>query len=234
MNSKTKNDIAWEKIFSQFEILKELESKEYYLISSEQIKEFREPRLMTKFDHKKNLPSIFKQNNLSVLPITRGTYLLSHFDAYFDFEELNKEIIYLDFPENIESIDYTNITSEAIAIHCAYLCGIFNDFLDENELLPTFSGRMSSGLFRFKIWNHKSSQNVCIDVENSQIEIDAGYEALNSLIIIEAKNSISSDFLIRQLFYPYKLWSNKTTKKIRLIFMIYTNGIFNLFEYTFK
>lgn len=53
MNSKTKNDIAWEKIFSQFKILKELESKEYYLISSEQIKEFREPRLMTKFDHKK-------------------------------------------------------------------------------------------------------------------------------------------------------------------------------------
>ncbi len=32
------------------------------------------------------------------------------------------------------------------------------------------------------------------DVKNSQIEIDGGYEGLESLSLIEAKNSLSKDF----------------------------------------
>lgn len=72
-----------------------------------------------------------------------------------------------------------------------------------------------------------------INVENSQIEIDGGYEGDNSLNLIEAKNYISDDFLIRQLYYPYRLWSNKITKRVRPIFLTYSNGIFHLREYEF-
>ena len=52
--------------------------------------------------------------------------------------------------------------------------------------------------------------------------------------LIEAKNSLSKDFIIRQLYYPYRLWSNKITKNVRSIFLTYTNGIFHLREYTFE
>ncbi|MDR0428918.1 MAG: hypothetical protein LBH58_00370 [Tannerellaceae bacterium] len=68
---------------------------------------------------------------------------------------------------------------------------------------------------------------------NSQIEIDGGYEGDNSLNLIEAKNYISDDFLIRQLYYPYRLWNSKVRKRVRPIFLTYSNGIFHLREYEF-
>jgi hypothetical protein len=72
-----------------------------------------------------------------------------------------------------------------------------------------------------------------VRVDNSQVEIDGGYEGDSSLNLIEAKNYISDDFLIRQLFYPYRLWSDKITKRVRPIFLTYSNGIFHLREYEF-
>lgn len=59
-------------------------------------------------------------------------------------------------------------------------------------------------------------------------------ETSNSLILIEAKNVIAENFLVRQLYYPFRLWREKVNKKIRNIFMQYTNGIFSLYEYEFK
>jgi hypothetical protein len=40
--------------------------------------------------------------------------------------------------------------------------------------------------------------------------------------------------LIRQLFYPYRLWSGKITKQVKPIFLTYSNGIFHLREYIFE
>ena len=53
------NDAAWENLFEKYHILSELEQNGHFIISAGQIKEFREPRLMTKFDHKVNLPAVF-------------------------------------------------------------------------------------------------------------------------------------------------------------------------------
>lgn len=108
---------------------------------------------------------------------------------------------------------------------------MLHDFTNEDNLLPTVSGRMSSSLFNFKIKSGKGLVNV--KVGNSQIEIDGGYEGDNSLTLIEAKNYISDDFLIRQLYYPYRLWNNKITKQVRPIFLTYSNGIFHIREYEF-
>lgn len=102
---------------------------------------------MTKFDHSINLPKLFSDNNLAILPITRGSYIISKFKAYKEFEQIDDEVIKATFPEYIESIDYENITSEAMAINCAYVSNIIADFLEDEELLPTVSGRMSSDTF---------------------------------------------------------------------------------------
>src|SRR5699024_5416148 len=132
------------------------------------------------------------------------------------------------------SIDYENITSEAIAINCAFVSGILSDFLQEDRLFPTVSGRMSSNEFSFYINNSNINKDVKVMVSNSQVEIDGGYEGKSSLALIEAKNSISDDFLIRQLYYPFRLWNDKITKTIKPIFMVYSNGIFTLYEYEFQ
>lgn len=231
-NNKGKNDLAWEFLFNKYNIISEIDKNGKFEIKSKQINEVREARLMTKFDHKINLPKIFTDNNLSILPITRGSYVISRFEAYSKFENKNSEIVKVQFPSYIESIDYENIISEAMAINCAYVSGIMSDFIEDEGLVPTVNGRMSSESFSFKINNNDNDMN--IDVKNSQIEIDGGYEGFETLSLIEAKNSISDDFIIRQLYYPYRLWSNKVNKKVKPIFMVYSNGIYNLYEYEFK
>ena len=227
-----KNDIAWEKLFLKYNILNIINNTGFYIIKSDQIKEFREPRLMTKFDHKINLPKIFIENNLSILPITRGDYIISSFSAYKNFEDIynNNQKVYI--PANIQSLMPQFIISESIALNCACACGIINDFIEEDIIWPTVSGRMGSGTFSFNINTTANIFN--INVNNSQIEIDAAYEGIESLSIIEAKMDLSDDFLIRQLYYPFRTWANKISKPINTIFMIFSNGVFNLFSYRFN
>ncbi len=233
--SESKNDAAWEKLFEKHRILDQLENSDYFSISSNDIKEFREPRLMAKLDHRSQTPKIFKENKLSILPTSRGNYIVGKFETFHDFTQVkdNIEIEKIPFPVSIESLNPEEITSEATAINCAFIAGIIQDFTGESDLYPTISGRMSSSSFDFSIDLNDKKELLNVKVNNSQIEIDGGYEGTNSLIIIEAKNDISDNFLIRQLFYPYRLWMKKISKKVRPVFLTYTNGIFHLREYSF-
>ncbi|MDR2382645.1 MAG: transcriptional regulator [Prevotellaceae bacterium] len=186
---------------------------------------------MTKFDHRSQLPLLFIENKLSLLPSKRGEYLIGSFETFYDFDANPVEIEKIEFPSFLESLDYRNITSEATAINCAFVSKILQDFTGEANLFPTVSGRMSSSSFDFNI---NSAQGLFkFSVENSQVEIDGGFEGDHSLNLIEAKNYIADDFIVRQLYYPYKLWTNKVSKKIRPVFLTYTNGIFHLREYAF-
>ena len=79
---KTKNDEAWEKLFDEHDILSKVNRNGHFIIDSEQIKKYRESRLMTKFDHSVNLPKLFKDNQISILPVTRRSYIIGHFENY--------------------------------------------------------------------------------------------------------------------------------------------------------
>lgn len=230
--SKSKNDIAWEKIFEKHKILDRILKDGHIEITATKINEFREARLMTKFDHKSQLPKLFADNKLSILPTSRGGYVIGEFETFCDFNTDDIEVSPIEFPTFLESLDYRDITSEATAINCAFVSKILHDFTNEENLLPTVSGRMSSSSFNFGINSPKGLFNV--SVGNSQVEIDGGYEGDTSLNLIEAKNYISDDFLVRQLYYPFKLWSGKIQKQVRPIFLTYSNGVFHLREYAFS
>lgn len=231
----TKTNKSWEKIFDKYKILDKIDKYGHFIITSSQINKFREARLMAKFDHKKNLPQLFIDNKLSILPISRGSYVISHFEAYEPLE-YNKNIISktFEFPDNLESINPFDIYSESISLNCAYIAGMINEFLDEEFVFHTISGRMASSSFDFYINNTINNQKFNIKVKNSQIEIDGGYECSDKLILIEAKNSFSSDFLVRQLYYPFRLWTNKIDKEVVPVFLTYTNDIWSFFEYRFE
>lgn len=226
-----KNDTAWKKLFDKYHILDEIKKNRQFIISADQIKEFREPRLMTKFDHRVNLPQIFVKNDLAILPITRGDYVISSFSAYKNFEPPTKDAQRVSIPPYIQSLMPKFLVSEAIALNCANACGILNDFLEDEELVPTVSGRMSSGEFGFDINTTFGKQHVM--VSKSQIEIDAAYEGINYLSIFEAKKDLSDDFLVRQLYYPFRVWSNRVTKIVKPIFLMFSNGVFYLYQYQF-
>lgn len=242
MNNTSKIDIYWEKIFDKYPILQKIKDEGKYLITAQQIKEFWEPRLMTKHDHSINRPQIFIDNSLSILPVTRGSYIIGNMDLYHDFALSDREKVFdnidsipIASPTFIESIDFNNITSEATAINSMYVSDILKDFLNESTLLPTVNGRMGAGSFSFNV-NCLSGRvdSLLVDVNNSQIEIDGGYEGTDSLCLIEAKSSLSTDFLIRQLYYPFRLWNSKISKPVRPVFLLYSNGTYYLFEYAFE
>ena len=226
------NDIAWKNIFERYDVLKEIKTKGYFPISAKQIKEYREPRLMTKFDHKINLPAIFSENGLSILPVTRGDYVISSFEAYHDFPQLNGDVLKISAPSYIQSLMPQFIINETNAINFAFASGILCDFFEDENLFPTVSGRMGSGKFNFKIntdWGYRT-----VNVNSSQIEIDAAYEGINYLTLLEAKKDIADDFLIRQLYYPFRAWSNRVTKPVQSVFLVFSNGVFNLYQYLFE
>lgn len=66
------------------------------------------------------------------------------------------------------------------------------------------------------------------------IEIDGAYEGNKYLTIIEAKQTLCDNFLIRQLYYPYRVWKNRVGKEIKLIYFVYSNSVFSFFEYCFE
>lgn len=226
------NDTAWEKLFDKYQILDRVDRDGQFQISASQIKEFREPRLMTKFDHRVNLPAIFRKHNLAILPVTRGDYVISSFSAYQDFEAPEAEVQRISVPAHLQSLMPKFLVSEAIALNCANACGILSDFLEDEALVPTVSGRMSSGGFAFRIDTALGPKTVSVD--HAQIEIDAAYEGLRCLSVFEAKRDLSDDFLIRQLYYPFRVWSGRVTKPVKTVFLIFSNGVFYLYQYQFE
>ena len=226
---------AWDKLFEKYDILNKIQNAGAFFITAKQIKEFKEPRLMAKWDSSENLPSIFKKNKINILPVSRSEYVLSHFELYETIPILGEKITEMqkvEIPE-YETIDVENISSESNAINVLMLSKILDDFLDEDDNVATFNGRMGTGVFNFRVNRYRRS-SINVDVKNAQCEIDGGMENNNSVVILEAKNVIHPDFHIRQLYYPFRLWENKVQKPIRLVFSIYSNQIYRLFEYRFE
>ncbi|MFA8440040.1 type II restriction enzyme [Pueribacillus sp. YX66] len=223
---------AWDVLFERHNILQFIEQHGYFIIQAKEIKKEREPRLMAKFDHSKHLPKLFKENGLSILPISRSSYIIGEFDAYEKVEYDNSiKPEQISFPPEITTIDPTNLYSESSALHCAFVTGMIEDVLGE-KAFQTISGRMSSQQFDFNI-RMRSGFDHQITIKNSQVEIDGGYESISQFMLIEAKNQKVEDFLVRQLFYPYRLWKRKTNKRVKPIFFTYSNDIFSFFIYEF-
>ena len=237
---KTKNDIAWEALFEKYSILEKIDQMGYFEIDSNSINEFRESRLMAKFDHYDTLPKILEQNKLSILPVSRKKYIIGRFDTYLNVNyDASLEPTPVDFPSSIESIDYCNLFSESAALSCAFNIDIIDNLInsDGEVFKQTVYGRMSTGKFNFFIKDKVDNKQHQIEVDNSQCEIDAGFESENYFVLVEAKLYDVDNFLIRQLYYPYQLWFNKIRRKqVIPVLMTYSNSsnIFSFFIYKFE
>jgi len=181
-----------------------------------------------------SLPKVLRDNKLNILPNSRSSYVLGDFCLYQEIPELEERVekmTHIELPA-YETLDANNITSEANTINVLLLSGILDDFLNTGENAATFNGRMGTGEFNFSVDTHSHGKQK-IQVVNAQCEIDGGFENESSVVIMEAKNVIHKDFNIRQLYYPYRLWKSRVKKPIRLVFSIYSNMIYRLFEYRF-
>ena len=224
----------WNDIFLDYNILDEIEKNGLFKISANQIKKYKEPRLMAKFDFSKQLPEIFKNNGLGILPIKNGEYIIGRFDLFKNISNDkydNIEIKKIELSNYFESIDPDNIYSESNALNVALLSGMLKDAFNE-DFYETIQGKMRTNHFKFNIFSKDGVVNK-IDVDGVAVEIDGGYESQNKILLVEAKNSMPNDFVIRQLYYPYRFWLSKVKKELIPVFFVYDNGVYNMFIYKF-
>lgn len=233
--SEGKSDHAWKRILREHPyILSNVERGSVQNIEASLIKEYREPRLMTKHDSSESVPAPLRKPGLDVLPISRKSYVIGDFALYQDFPEkpVGKTIFYA-LPK-LETLTMENITSESNAINALKISGILEHFLNVEGLQETFNGRMGSGDFTFCVDRVNHSRPAEIDVSGAQIEIDGGFECDDCVVIMEAKNVLHPDFNIRQLYYPFRKYHSLVHKPIRLVFSQYLNMSYRLLEYEFE
>lgn len=226
-------DRVWNSIENDYHYLDVIGSNGSFVITSDEIKKYKEPRLVTKFDTSEDLPEIFKKNNLSILPINRGTYIVSDIKTFLPLYEISQKPEGWSVSDELTTARMADISSETQAINYAFGTGLLERFVGEQGLRATLDGRQGSGVFEFNIKRH-SGGTLHIKVDNAQIEIDKCLEGPNTIVIIEGKKDrIIPDFMERQLFYPSKMIKGKdlSRKTIKPIFFSYNNGVIDLREF---
>lgn len=217
---------AWEKIFN--EIKPEGSS---LTISADQIKDMTrvEPRVMAKFDTREDYPEILQHNSYMLLPIKNGIYTLVKGEPFHDLEQISEKEEYISGlkfkPETLFKVQ-----GESCFLDYAYLSGLLEHFLEIKDLKLTIRGRSYSPFFRFNVGNMK------LEVDKVQIEIDAGYESVSEIVLVEAKVGMPSNFNIRQLYYPYRSWCKRLPhKRVIPVFFVYDKKgkTYNFWQYEF-
>lgn len=226
-------DEAWDRLFKRHDIARRVERDGVFRISSAEINTVKEARLMAKFDQSASLPPVFRQHGLSILPVTRGEYIIGAFETHATVPYTRVPVKTIEAPK-LDSIDCTNLYSESAALLFAFNSGILADVLETSPLYFTVGGRMSSGAFSFRIRSPQFPGGQPVDVVNAQVEIDAGYESPELFCVCEAKNIRADEVLIRQLYYPYRLWRSKLRKPVIPLFLVYSGEVFHAFVYRFE
>ena len=149
---------------------------------------------MAKMDTLDDLPRVFRDNNIFLLPVSRHEYVLVRGNGYHYLEEMmhSKPTTFkTSFPFPISAFD---VKSEGVYLEYAKSCGLLADFSNLSNLHPSFRGRRTTPRFSFDVSGSE------IEVNSAQIEVDAVYENVDKIVIVEAKIGIPNSFSIRQLY----------------------------------
>jgi hypothetical protein len=232
---KTTYNQAWQKLFAELDVQENLDKSGLFRVSAEQIKSItgKEARIMAKWDSREARPEILRNSKVTILPTSRSGYVLVQGDGYQDLPEA--EVAGFHSPKKIESFTTLpwreELTKESVAIDVAALSSMLKEFTGEEDLALTIRGRSGTSEFSFNF--RGSTKNHQIEVKRAQIEIDAGFEG-ERVWLVEAKIGEPEDFLVRQLFYPWRQWKMDTPKEVMPVFLCYANRAFGLFRYEFR
>lgn len=231
----SKQQDTWEKLFTKYRILEEVNKNGFFEITSANFKSLHlEPRLLTKFDHSFQLPEIMREESLSILPTSNSTWRIGFYQSFMKLppqDESLENCVKKSLPEWLESLNSEMLTGEGAVLNAAGVSGILEDFC-ESEMISTITGKGRSGNFSFEIEN-KYGKTESVSVLSSQIEVDGGFEGRKSLHLFEVKKRYATDINMRQLYYPLRAWSVRVKKPISTIYMTYVGNIFTLFQYEF-
>lgn len=228
---------SWEKIFADYRILEHDFNVEPFSLSAKQIKTAcqhftktaeKEVRLLCKQDARTDRPQVFVDNQLFLLPVKNGHYVIVRGEGYVDIPDIvstpQQYASQLDF--KLESSEIGN--SEMQHLDFAYASSLIRTFLNDDSLVLTIRGRKYTPEFSFYVGKQ------LIKTQSVQTEVDAGFEGRDKIVLVEAKNAKTNNTIIRQLFYPYKQWKSQTAKEVFLIFFEKRGDTFCLWQYGFS
>jgi len=226
----------WKAIFENCHVLAHDFDKSPFPITAEQIKEStkdfgkvkdREVRILCKHDTRESRPEIFTDNGLFLLPTRNGEYTIIKGEGYFDIppttETTNQYMSKLDFQPDTSLVG----NSEMQHLDFAYATSLVRTFMDDESLILTIRGRKYTPQFSFRVGSHE------IIAESVQTEVDAGYEGKKQVVLVEAKNSETTNVIIRQLFYPFRQWQQHTTKPVKTLFFEKRDNLYSLWQFAF-
>ncbi len=231
------NHKPWLSIFDKYGIHKHDFNKSPFEITAKQIKTAtahfdatseKEARVLCKQDSREDRPEVFADNGLFILPTKNGIYSIIKGEGYVDIPAITTGTkVYkskLDFELETSKIG----NSEMQHLDYAYANSLIRTFMEDESLVLTIRGRKYTPEFDFKVGKFLISQ------KSVQTEVDAGYEGKTQIALIEAKNTVSTNTIIRQLYYPYRQWQQQVTKKVNMLFFEKREEEYLIWQFTFK
>jgi len=231
------HDDSWAKIFKDNKIQSHDFDKKPYYLTAKQIKRScqdfqntgeKEVRILCKQDTRNSRPRCFVENNLFLLPVKNGEYVIVKGEGYVDIPEIKTtQQLYLsklDF-----SLDTSKVgDSEMQHLDFAYASSLIRTFMNDDSLVLTIRGRKYTPEFTFNIGPHS------IKVQSVQTEVDAGYEGRDKVVLVEAKRSNATDVIIRQLYFPYRQWQAHTKKQVYPLFFQKESDTYSIWQFEFN
>ncbi len=189
-----------------------------------------EPRLMASMHEEQSLPTVFREYGVFLLPISTEEYVIVHGHGFHELENPGPPTrVEGRFPFKMAMIGYGS--GENRFLLQAFHSGLLKRFTGAPLLCDAAGGKMRTDDFDFRV-----DGSPTISVHGAQMEVDKVYESPDDILLFEAKPSWRSNFLIRQLYYPYRVARGLTSKNVRAFFMIANQKeeTYNLWEYAWK
>ncbi len=225
----TKQEL-WEEIIKKksFDL-----DREFNFITANEIKAITgaEPRILAKFDSSDELPPSFKEYGIFILPVKNKQYVLIKGKGYHNLEKMDEKPKIFKSRLPFELISSSIGVSEMQHIDYAFNSGLIENFANCGNLYLTIRGRKFSPSFDFRVDGTPS-----IKAQSVQVEVDAGFEGMRNIVVVEGKINTPDDFIIRQLYYPFRFWQTIVPKKRVLpIFFTFDDStkIYRLWQYRF-
>ncbi|HVU28078.1 MAG TPA: AAA-associated domain-containing protein [Verrucomicrobiae bacterium] len=168
-----------------------------------------ELRLMAKVDFSDELPAALKRHSYFILPVKNGEYVLVRGNGYHTLEKLPKPPTIFRPQLDFELATLNVGDSESQHLDYSFHIGLVERFANVTGLRQTIRGRKRMPAIDFHV-----GQVGPIKVKTGvQVEVDLGCEGREDILLIEAKNGEPTDFIVRQLFYPYRKWRLEIPQK---------------------
>lgn len=237
-----KGSESWNKIFDTYAIGLHDFDLSPFAITADHIKAAcqnfqktgeKEVRILCKQDTREDRPQIFQDRGLFLLPTKNGEYVIIKGEGYVDIPDLSGEPLQTyqsSFEFELETVGVGN--SEMQHLDKAFAYSLIRHFIGDDSLILTIRGRKFTKEFNFKVGEFS------LKVKGVQTEVDGGYEGKKQVVLIEAKNSSSTNTIIRQLYYPFRQWQEHTAKPVSTVFFQRTESggqeEFHLWEFAFR